>query len=102
MTTIPERDTTTRRIAFFAVGSALVLSVPLLAMQFTDEVVWDLFDFFVAGSLLLGSSLVYVLVTRHVRIRRSRVIIGALVAAVLVLVWAELAVGVFGTPIAGS
>ncbi len=101
MTTIHERKTI-RRIAYFAVGSILVLSVPLLAMQFTDEVVWDLFDFFFAGSLLLGSSLVYVLATRHVRSRRNRVIIGALVAAVLVLVWAELAVGVFGTQVAGS
>ena len=31
---------------------ALVLSLPLVAMQFTDEVVWTLWDFIVVGVLL--------------------------------------------------
>ena len=35
-----------------AVGAALVLSLPLLAMQFTDQVVWSLADFVLAGVLL--------------------------------------------------
>jgi hypothetical protein len=33
-------------------GVAFVLSLPLVAMQFTDEVVWSLGDFVVAGVLL--------------------------------------------------
>jgi peptidoglycan/LPS O-acetylase OafA/YrhL len=35
-----------------AVGVALILSLPLVAMRFTDEVVWSLADFVVAGVLL--------------------------------------------------
>jgi hypothetical protein len=35
-----------------ALGVALVLSLPLVAMQFTDEVVWSLGDFIVVGVLL--------------------------------------------------
>src|SRR5688500_4968511 len=35
-----------------AAGVVLVLSVPLVAMLFTDEVVWSLADFVVAGVLL--------------------------------------------------
>ena len=35
-----------------AVGVALILSLPLVAMQFTDEVVWTLGDFVVGGVLL--------------------------------------------------
>jgi hypothetical protein len=35
-----------------ALGVALVLSLPLIAMQFTDEVVWSLADFVLAGVLL--------------------------------------------------
>jgi hypothetical protein len=35
-----------------SLGVALILSVPLVAMQFTDEVVWSLADFVLAGALL--------------------------------------------------
>jgi hypothetical protein len=33
-------------------GVAVILSLPLVAMQFTDEVVWSLADFVLAGALL--------------------------------------------------
>jgi hypothetical protein len=35
-----------------ALGVALILSLPLVAMRFTDEVVWSLADFVLAGILL--------------------------------------------------
>jgi hypothetical protein len=35
-----------------ALGVALILSLPLVAMHFTDEVVWSLADFVLAGVLL--------------------------------------------------
>ena len=35
-----------------ALGVALILSLPLVAMLFTDEVVWSLADFVLAGVLL--------------------------------------------------
>jgi hypothetical protein len=35
-----------------ALGVALILSLPLAAMLFTDEVVWSLADFVLAGVLL--------------------------------------------------
>ncbi len=41
-----------RSAARVALGVALVLSLPLVAMQFTDEVVWTLGDFIVVGVLL--------------------------------------------------
>jgi hypothetical protein len=102
MISIPMRDNTGHRIARFAVGTALALLIPAIAMQFTDEVVWTLSDFVVAGSLLFGSSLIYVVGTRKIRSTKSRLVVGLIVAAVLLVVWAELAVGVFGTPFAGS
>ena len=40
-----------------ALGVALILSLPLVAMQFTDEVVWSLADFVLAGALLTTSEL---------------------------------------------
>ena len=38
-----------------ALATALILLVPLVAMQFTDEVDWALADFVVAGALLGGT-----------------------------------------------
>lgn len=88
-------------IARYVIGTVLILLVPLVAMLFTDEVQWDAFDFGVMGTLLLGTGLVYELVTSRMNVKYRSVIAVVLVAALL-LVWAELAVGVFGSPIAGS
>jgi hypothetical protein len=41
-----------RSAARIALGVALILSLPLVAMLFTDEVVWSLGDFVAAGALL--------------------------------------------------
>lgn len=81
---------------------AFLLCVSLVAMQFTNEVVWTLSDFIIAGILLLGTGIVIEVVARNVKERRTRIamIFGTLV--VLFLVWAEMAVGIFGSPIAGS
>jgi hypothetical protein len=81
---------------------ALLMLIPLIAMQFTDQVNWSLFDFFIMGVLLLSTGLLIELVIRKVKKIQYRIAIcGALVAA-LVLIWIELAVGIFGTPFAGS
>ena len=80
----------------------ILLLIPLVAMQFTSEVNWSLSDFVIAGVLLLGSGLAIELVCRVIKNKENRifVIIGILIA--LLLVWIELAVGIFGTPFAGS
>lgn len=80
----------------------LLLCIPLIAMQFTNQVDWKLSDFIVIGILLLGTGTVIEVVLRNVKNQRTRIgmVLGILV--VLFLVWAELAVGVFGTPFAGS
>jgi len=48
-----------------ALAAALILLLPLLAMQITDEVAWDLADFAVAWTLLVGAGLTYTLVARR-------------------------------------
>lgn len=77
--------------------TALILLVPLLAMQFTDEVVWDATDFAVAGVLLVGAGLAFELVARKVDKNAYRVAVGLAVAAALLLVWVNLAVGLIGS-----
>jgi hypothetical protein len=71
-------------------------------MQFTNEVKWSLFDFVVAGVLLLGTGLVCEFVMRKVKKIEYRIILCLAVLAMLFLIWVELAVGLFGTPLAGD
>jgi bacteriorhodopsin len=84
----------------FAVG--VLLLIPLIAMQFTAEVNWTLSDFVIAGILLLGTGLLCELTVQKVRKKDYRFGIIAMILVLLILVWAELAVGIFGTPFAGS
>ncbi len=90
-----------RLIGILSVAT-LLLSVPLVAMQFTGEVNWSGFDFVVAAVLLFGTGLACEFVLRKVKRTSYRVLVCGLVLLALFLVWAELAVGVFGTPLAGS
>jgi hypothetical protein len=80
-----------------ALATAFLLLIPLVAMQFTSEVVWTLSDFVVAGVLLFGTGLTYVLVSRLGNTTTYRVAVGLAVMAGLLLVWANLAVGLVGS-----
>ena len=79
-----------------------LLLIPLVAMQFSEEVNWNLFDFIIAGVLLTGTGLLIEYVSRRVSGLRRRKIIIAGIVLVFVLLWAEMAVGIFGSPIAGN
>lgn len=91
-----------RNIIRVSLVTGLILLIPLVAVQFTDEVDWNLFDFVVMGVLLLIVGFGYELATTNVNETKSRFAIGLLFLAVLLIIWAELAVGVFGTLFAGS
>ncbi|WP_161890678.1 hypothetical protein [Pontibacter russatus] len=91
-----------KRLTGIVLGVALLLLIPLVAMLFTDEVNWDLPDFVVMGTLLLGTGLLCEFVLRKVRNMNYRIGIIAVMLVALFLIWAELAVGIFGSPFAGS
>lgn len=90
------------RLIVILLTAAGLLVVPLIAMQFTDEVNWSLSDFVIAAILLSGTGLTCELVLRKIKKVSSRIIICGAILLMLILVWAELAVGIFGTPLAGS
>ena len=73
--------------------TGLILLIPLVAMQFTTEVNWDLADFIGMGSLLFGIVSLFVLAARRAR-RKRRLLIGLMFGAAFLYTWAELAVGV--------
>jgi hypothetical protein len=77
-------------------ATAFVLLVPVVAMQFTDEVAWSPADFIVAGALLLGTGLAYVLASAKRGNVSHRAGVGVALAAAFVLVWMVGAVGVIG------
>lgn len=91
-----------QRITIILGVIAIILSIPLIAMQFTNEVKWNLTDFVAAGSLLLITGLAIEIVIRSVKTITYRNILFAIILLILFLVWAEMAVGIFGSPIAGS
>jgi hypothetical protein len=74
-----------------------LLLVPAIAMKFTQEVSWGLFDFLVAGFLLFGAALTYELLVKRVANFSYRAAVGLAVGTALFLVWANLAVGIVGS-----
>ncbi len=91
-----------KRLGIILVAVSSLLLIPLLAMQFTEEVRWTLSDFVVAGALLMGTGLMVDLVLRKVTQTKYRIALCAAILIGLLLVWAELAVGIFGSPLAGQ
>ena len=90
-----------RSLALF-VAAAKLLMIPLIGMQFSKEVNWASSDFLIGGILLFETAIICEMVLRKVKTLKSRIIACFIILAVLVLVWAELAVEIFGMPIAGS
>ena len=91
-----------RQLMFVVLGTGVILLVPMLAMLFPTGVDWDLFDFALMGTLLMGIGVTFVFSARIVRSTQHRIVLGAVLSLALLLAWVELAVGVFGSPFAGS
>ncbi len=91
-----------KRLKFILFSVVFLLLIPFVAMQFTDEVNWTPLDFLAAGVLLLGTGLIFDLVLRKIKNLKYRIAISIVLLLILLLIWAELAVGVFGTPFSGN
>lgn len=91
-----------KRLMIILMTAAILLLIPFIAMQLTNEVDWKTQDFTIMGVLLLSTGLLSELVIRRVKSTRYRIIICASILFLFFLVWAELAVGIFGTQFAGS
>lgn len=84
------------RVGAWAAVVGLILLVPLVAMQFSEEVNWTMFDFVLMGVLLFGAALTYELVAALVRSVAYRVAVGLAVATSVLLVWINGTVGIIG------
>lgn len=100
MTERPPITTTRRWHPLRVVGwgtAAALLSLPLVAMQFTYEVQWDETDFLFAGLMFGGVGIVLELAVRMTTNAAYRAGVAVALAATFLLIWINLAVGVIGS-----
>lgn len=91
-----------KRLIIILLAVPILLLIPLIGMQFSSDVSWSLFDFLLMGVLLFGVGFIIELVLRKVLNKNNRIVLIIFILLAFILLWAELAVGIFGTPFAGS
>jgi len=89
--------TVRRQLIYVALGTLLILMIPLIAMQFSDEVNWGPGDFIIMGVMLFSAGLTYVLISKMRDNLAYRMGVGVAVVTGFVLVWMNLAVGLIGS-----
>jgi len=80
----------------------VLLLIPFVGMQFSNEVQWSLFDFVLMSVILTGVGFGIQWVVNFFKSRTQRWTFILLILVLFFLLWAELAVGIFNSPIAGS
>ncbi len=87
---------TTRKInSFFPLMVLSLLLIPFVAMQLTPEVNWSILDFIVMAALLLGFSYGVFFIIQFAKRKWLKYGLIFLLFVMLLLVWVELAVGLF-------
>ena len=95
MTELAHRPWNAWRIARWTVAGML-LAIPALAMQVSDEVNWTVSDFVFAGVMIIGTGLLYEGVTKLSDSLAYRTGAVMALAAAFLLIWINLAVGIIG------
>lgn len=82
---------------YLAAGTGAFLLIPLIAMQFSAEVVWTLSDFIFAGIFIFGTGMAYKLITLKSEKTIFRVAVGSALFSGFALIWINGAVGIIGS-----
>ena len=85
----------------FAVPTLLMITA-FLGNLFVEGWNWSPSDFIIAAVLLFGTAFFINLVIRSEKTLRFKLMVSFVILLALSLVWIELAVGIFGSPFAGS
>ncbi|RPI14263.1 MAG: hypothetical protein EHM58_16735 [Ignavibacteriae bacterium] len=86
-----------KRIIIVFIVTGLILLIPLVAMQFTGEVNWSLFDFVFAAILLLSTGLVFEHAMRKANNLAYKAAAAIAIGTAFLLIWSNLAVGITGS-----
>ncbi len=76
-----------------AVLTLFILLIPLIAMQFTDDVNWGIGDFIIMGVILLSLGNLFILVSR--KFPHKKTLLAVVFVIIFLAIWVELAVGIF-------
>jgi hypothetical protein len=79
-----------------AIITSIILLIPLVAMQYTTEVNWDLGDFIVMGILLFGTGAAFVILTAYSNNYIHKLAMVFAIGATFLMIWSNLAVGLIG------
>ncbi len=82
-----------KRLPLIFAAIAAILLLPWVAMQYSDDVNWTMFDFIVAGVLLLVTGISCEIILRKVKSRKKKIALCVAALLLFLLIWAELAVG---------
>lgn len=91
-----------RNLSIILIVTAGILMIPFIGMQVSSEVNWSSSDFVIMGILLFLTGLAINFALNKFKTLKSRIIACLVILFILFLIWAELAVGILGTPFAGS
>jgi hypothetical protein len=80
-----------------AVVTALLLLIPLVAMQFTGEVNWSVSDFIIMGIVIFSTGAAYVLIARFAPNFIYKAAIASAIGSTFLIIWVNLAVGLIGS-----
>lgn len=75
----------------------LLLLIPLIAMQFTDQVAWSITDFAIMGGMMAAVGLALELAARKTSNSSYRIGMGLALAAGFLTLWVNGAVGIIGS-----
>lgn len=91
-----------KKLAFSPFSLLLLLLIPLTAMKFTPEVNWSFFDFVIMGILLLAVGFSIRFFRSKKSLYKYPILMITAIIVLFFIIWVELAVGLFGSPFAGS
>lgn len=87
---------------FILIIVVVLLSIPFVASFFSTNFNWSWFDYTIMGILLLLVGITATFLFNSVKNQKRRLLYFILLGIVVFVIWAELAVGVFNTVIAGD
>ena len=78
-----------------------VLLVVFLASLLSDQVTWSIYDFLIGGGLIFVFATIETILLNKLK-SKHRLFVVLFVLLVFLILWAEMAVGLFDSPLAGS
>ena len=90
------------RIKRILIVCSSLLIIPLFLTVISDEFNWSFFDFIIMGFMMMVVGISFELVSRVIKSGKRKKLLYGLIILLFLLLWAELGVGIFNSPIAGD